>query len=198
MGYGERSRLARFSGAPINGAELELKQERERARPRLAEYQCPKCGAKASAPHAYGAAVCEPALDPETMEDAVRRGGRAEEIKTRKGCGWLLRLEPFGDVLTADDVAYVGPWRPSRMAVIQAMMPKIIENWQRRGVGPPALKRLPSWRKANIVEVEVQGDEHGRGEPRPTVPAGLDLCQGPETPPEANPATAPETSDPTA
>jgi len=197
MGYGERSRLARFSGAPINGAELELKQERERARPRLAEYECPKCGSKASAPHAYGAAVCEPALDPETMEDAVARGGRVEEIKSRKGCGWLLRLEPFGDVLTADDVAYVGPWRPSRMAVIQAMMPKIIENWQRRGVGPPALRKASQWRDKAAIEVRISEVKHGGGQPGPA-DDGLDHAAGSTAPPEANPATAPETSDPTA
>jgi len=197
MGYGKRSRLARFSGAPINGAELELKQERERARPRLAEYECPKCGSKASAPHAYGAAVCEPALDTETMEDAVARGGRAEEIKTRKGCGWLLRLEPFGDALTADDVAYVGPWRPSRMAVIQAMMPRIIENWQRRGVGPPALWKAAQWRDKAAIEVHIPEVVHGQGEPR-SADDGLDHAAGSATPPKADPATPAETRDPAA
>jgi hypothetical protein len=153
MGYGKRSRLARYSGAPINGAELELKQERERAGPRMATWTCPKCGNQGSAPYEFGAAVCEPAIDPEMMAQAIRRGGRADEMKTRKGCGWLLRLEPFGDTLTADDVGHVGPWRPSRDEVVRVFLKKILDNWLHRGVGPPKLKKAMEWRAQHAIEV---------------------------------------------
>lgn len=147
MGYGERingKRLSQYSGEPLSSRP---------SGPKMAEWTCPKCERKYVAPLSYKLAICEPAIEPEMQRQAIAKGAKLEEVQSRKGCGWLVKLEPLGDAFSVDDVAHVGPWRPTRNEIVLTYARNVIDRWNREGKAEEIKKAMEKIVRANEIRI---------------------------------------------